>query len=283
MPVELLPITDPDLIDVGLFFNTYYPTGSGETWGTAWRRTVNLPGSEAPNHGFMLKTGGAVVGALAAIYSTRLIGGRLERFCNLAVWCVAPAYRLHSVRMLQAVLAQKDYHFTDLIPGENVRQLDLKLGFKYLDTLTYLTPNLPWWSRVHITASHRTINSTVSGSQTYWTYYHDHKDCLWTNHLLIMDGRDYCYLQWRKQKHFGMKHISLRYVSHPDVLRRHFRALGSYFLFKHRCPFTLAEERIIHFRPRLSIVFPRPVPRLYKSPLAPDQIDYLYSEITSAP
>jgi hypothetical protein len=242
MPVELLPITDPDLIDVGLFFNTYYPTGSGETWGTAWRRTVNLPGSEAPNHGFMLKTGGAVVGALAAIYSTRLIGGRLERFCNLAVWCVAPAYRLHSVRMLQAVLAQKDYHFTDLIPGENVRQLDLKLGFKYLDTLTYLTPNLPWWSRVHITASHRTINSTVSGS-----------------------------------------HISLRYVSHPDVLRRHFRALGSYFLFKHRCPFTLAEERIIHFRPRLSIVFPRPVPRLYKSPLAPDQIDYLYSEITSAP
>jgi hypothetical protein len=230
-----------------------------------------------------MKTGGTVVGALAAIYSTRLIGGKLEYFCNLAVWCVAPAYRLHSVRMLQAVLAQPGYHFTDLIPGENVRQLDLKMGFKYLDTLTYLTPNLPSFRRPFIWTDRKDL-SEILVDQKVGGYYRDHADCLWTNHMIIGDSENYCYLQWRKQKHFGMKHISLRYVSNPDVLRRHYGALGSHFLFKHRCPFTLAEERVIRFRPRLSVVFPRPVPRLYKSAtLAPDHIDYLYSEITSAP
>ena len=68
----------------------------------------------APNHGFMLRDGQRVVGALLAFYSERLVAGRVEQFCNMGAWCVLPAYRSHSIRLLIAMLAQEGYHFTCL-------------------------------------------------------------------------------------------------------------------------------------------------------------------------
>ena len=99
------PITDADLPEVGQFLGTHFPPDTAaDEWAAAWRRSVNLPGSEAPNHGFLLRAAGRVVGAYPAIYSTRVIEGRREQFCNLAVWYVSPEYRLHSLSMLQAIL-----------------------------------------------------------------------------------------------------------------------------------------------------------------------------------
>ena len=74
--------------------------------------------TEAPNYGFVLRDGRRVVGAYLAFYSERTIGGRTERFCNLASWSVLPEFRLHSVRLLRALLAQDGYHFTDFAHRE---------------------------------------------------------------------------------------------------------------------------------------------------------------------
>lgn len=106
--VQVCPITDQDLEDVARFLGAHFPPDTvANEWAEAWRPSVNLAGSEAPNHGFLLRANGRVVGAYPAIYSTRLIGGRLEHFCNLAVWCVSPEYRSHSVRMLRTILGQE--------------------------------------------------------------------------------------------------------------------------------------------------------------------------------
>jgi hypothetical protein len=98
----------------------------------------NLPGSEAPNHGMLLRADDLLHpnhrGAARAVL----------RFCNLAVWYVSPEYRTSSIRMVTAVLAQEGFHFTDFTPIEVVQRLNLRLGFQCLDTDTALAPNLLW-------------------------------------------------------------------------------------------------------------------------------------------
>jgi hypothetical protein len=285
-PARVVPILDDDLREVGLFLSAHFPPDtSGEDWGRAWSETVNLTESGAPNHGFMLKAGGKVVGAYPAIYSTRVIEGRLERFCNLAVWCVQPEYRMQSIRMLQAAIAQKDYHFTDLTPIETVQKLNIRLGFQYLDTTTLLIPNLPWptWNGTVVTADPDTIAATVTGDVS--TFYRDHASCRWAKHLLLKRSNEWCYIQWRKESKKNLPlFASIRYVSNPEMLRREFRSLARYFLLRHMTPFSLVELRILGGRINPSIVFPRPARRMFKSESLHDgHIDYLYSEISSAP
>lgn len=292
MGVEIQPITNDNLLEVGRFLTAYFPPDTkGDEWGKEWLKTVNLPGSDAPNHGFLLRDvrQNLVVGALTAIYSVRDIPYPLaterQHFCNLAVWCVAPDYRLYSIKMLQIILAQNGYTFTDLIPGAVAQKIDQRFGFKYFDTTTYLIPNILYPKpSITITSDLEVIESHLKGDEPFYTYFKDHLPAKWTNHLLLLTPKnDYCYLQWRKQKHARHKFISLRYISHPLVLWREYHALGHHFLTKHYSPFTLAEIRLTRYRIQPSIQFPRPVKRLYKSDLPPDYIDYLYSEITSAP
>jgi hypothetical protein len=58
------------------------------------------------------------------------------------------------------------------------------------------------------------------------------------------------------------------------------RRFARHLLFRHRTPATLAEERIVGFRPRPSLRLRSPRRKMFRSPsLAPAQIDYLYSEL----
>ena len=88
----------------------------------------------------MLRDGQRVVGVYLAFYSERFIADQVERFCNLGSWSVLPEYRLHSVRLLKALLAQDGYHFTDLAPSEKVESVNARLKFRYLDTSMALLP-----------------------------------------------------------------------------------------------------------------------------------------------
>ena len=97
----------------------------------------------APNLGYLLRDGGQCVGAVLALYSERLIGGRLERFCNIGTWCVAESYRAQSLALISAVLNQDGYHFTVLSPNEGPQEILPWLKFRFLDTAAVLVPNLP--------------------------------------------------------------------------------------------------------------------------------------------
>lgn len=285
--VQVCPIGDVDLDDVARFLGGHLPPDTPpDRWADAWRQSVNRPGSDAPNHGYMLRVGDVVVGAYLAIYSTRVIDGVVQRFCNLGAWYVEPDHRRHSIRLMKALVDQEGWHFTELAPSVPVQRLDHRMGFDYLDTTTALFPNLPWPTfpgRARVTADPGVIRSHLA--DPFLTYYDDHSRSRWARHLVIVRGGESCYVQWRKERRKNLKLLaSIRYASNPRLLRQEMWALGRYLLLHHGTVASLVEVRLAEGRVRPSVLMPKPVARMYKSDtLGPESIDYLYSEISSAP
>ncbi|MGH3580624.1 MAG: hypothetical protein ACRDUB_03500, partial [Mycobacterium sp.] len=93
MAVELTPITDGDVAAVAEFLHANH--NDSVPWAQSCA-AVPWKG-EAPNRGFMLRDDHRVVGTLLALYSERLMEGRVERFCNMGSWCVLPDYRSRSL------------------------------------------------------------------------------------------------------------------------------------------------------------------------------------------
>ena len=120
--------------------------GFGHPWPPIrWLRLFNYPGVErAPNLGFVLESGGRVVGFLGAIYHERFIESRVERFCNLTSWYVQPEFRSHSLALLTALLRQPDYNFVNFTPSDVVSSVMTRFGFHELDTHKLLFARWPY-------------------------------------------------------------------------------------------------------------------------------------------
>jgi hypothetical protein len=281
MTVELAPITDADVPAVADLMhanlNDQIP----------WARSCSpVPWKvDAPNHGFMLQDGQRVVGACLAFYSERLVAGQMERFCNVGAWCVLPAYRSHSIRLLVSLLAQEGYHFTFLSPNEMVLEIAARLKFRSLDTSAALIPNLPWPTlpgRTGISADPDVIERTLAGTEL--ELYHDHAQALAVHHHVLIRGKDSCYVMYREFRHKDRPlYAVLLHVSNPDLFQRAMIPLTRHLLVRHRLVATLGELRIIEHQPRLSFKLDA-WPKMYRSAsLEPGQIDYLYSELVCVP
>lgn len=278
--IRVSPITDADTPRVGEFLHGHLNPGVPAD---RWERSLNVPWAvEQPNAGFMLLDHDTVVGAHLAFYSERTIAGRPERFCNLGAWCVLPEYRFHSLRLLKALLAQDDYHFTDLSPSGNVPALNTRLGFRFLDTTTVLVPNLPWPSRPArsvISSDPALIERTLTGRDL--ALYRDHAAAGAARHVLLARGDEWCYVVFRKDRRKSLPlFVSILHVSNPELLRRMARPFARHLLLRHGAAATLVEQRIVEHRPRLSLRLGTSRRKMFRSPhLEPAQIDYLYSEL----
>jgi hypothetical protein len=215
MTVELTPITDADVAAVADFLRANLNDR------VPWALSCSaVPWKvEAPNHGFMLRDGQRVVGTLLALYSERLVAGRVERFCNLGSWCVLPGYRSRSISLLNALLAQEGYHFTILSPDEGPQEILAWLRFRFLDTSAALIPNLPWPTlpgRTGISADPDVIERTLAGTEL--ELYHDHAQALAAHHLVLIRGQDSCYVMYREFRHKGAPVFAIiLHVSNPDL------------------------------------------------------------------
>ena len=276
--VELTPITDADISDVADFLRANMNPK------VPWDRACVPPWKvDAPNHGFMLREGRRVVGVLLAFYSERLVNGRAERFCNLGAWNVLPEYRFHSLRLIQAVLAQKGYHFTSFTPMDRTKAILTRLKFTPLDTSAALIPNLPWPTlpgRTRISAKPDVIERTLAGAEL--ELYRDHAQALAARHLVLTRGRDSCYIVYRLARARGLSYAILLHVSNPDLFHRALLPLTRHLLLRHRLVATLGELRIMA-RPPLSVKH-NAWPKMYRSAsLEPGEIDDLYSELACVP
>ncbi|WP_245509210.1 hypothetical protein [Bradyrhizobium zhanjiangense] len=279
--VNLLPITSADVHAVAEFLHAHLNTRIASA---EWEAAITPPWACAqPNHGFLLRAGERIVGVHLAFYSERRMEGRTERFCNLAAWCVIDEYRSIGLRLLNALLAQKGYHFTDLSPSGNVVPLNSRLKFFHLDVASALLPNLPWpiWSpRVRIISEPGEIGQILRGRDL--DIYRDHAHAAAARHVVIVKDDVPCYVIFRRVRRKNLPlFASILYVSDRALFKRVAKYVFRHLLLRHGIPLTLAELRVVGVRPRPSIMLRSPRPKMYRSAnLRPEQIDYLYSELT---
>ncbi|HTW12503.1 MAG TPA: hypothetical protein VME01_07160 [Solirubrobacteraceae bacterium] len=281
MAVEVAPISDTDVPVIAEIMHAHFDRR------VPWARSyMALPWQvDAPNRGFMLRDGERVVGAYLAFYSQRLMPGRVESFCNLGAWCVLPEYRLHSVRLLKALIAQRGYHFTDLSPNKTVTSVNAKLSFRYLDTSAAFVPHLPWPTspgRTRITTDGAAIARLLE--EPHLEVYRDHAQAAAAHHLVISRGDASCYVMYREVRYRNVPILAvILYVSDPSLFRRAIFPLTRYLLVRRRLLATLAELRIVTYQPPLSFRL-RSWPKMYRSAtLEPHEIDDLYSELVCVP
>lgn len=279
--VELRPIAPADVNPVAEFLHTQK---NARLTAADWAAAITPPwADESPNHGFLLRAGERLVGVYLAFYSRREIDGRPERFCNLAAWCVLDEYRSLGLRLLHALLAQKNYHFTDLSPSGNVIALNARLKFVHLDVATALVPNLPWplWSpQVRVISEPQEIERALRGRDL--EIYRDHAHAAAARHVVVVKGHESCYVVFRKDRRKNLQlFASILYVGNPKLFRTVNKYVFRHLLVRHGIPLTLAGLRVVGDRPKPSIMLKSPRPKMYRSAhLRPDQIDYLYSELT---
>ena len=277
--VELRPIMEEDRPAVGQFLHHHLNT---RVTVDAWVRSLTVPWVvEAPNAGFMLVEGEAIVGAQLAFYSERTVEGRAERFCNLGA-LRASSLPLDALRLLRAPLAQDGYHFTDLSPSGSVVGLNSRLGFEFLDTTTSVIPNLPWpsvpWHGT-ISSDPALIERTLTGMELQ--RYRDHAATAAARHLVLIRDEDWCYVIFRKDRRKGLPlFASILHVSNPELFRVMARPLCRHLVLRHGVPATLVERAVVEHRPRLSLTVDSPRRKMFRSSaLGPAQIDYLYTEL----
>jgi hypothetical protein len=283
--VSVRPITSADLHEVGRFLHDELNHRlSPAAWATAMK--PSWQGAQ-PNYGFMLRAAGRVVGAQLAFYSERRVGAGIERFCNIAAWCVAPTFRAHGFRLLRAVLAQKEYSFTDLSPSGNVVPLNQRLNFRHFDTGAVLMVNLPlpnWGRGISVVSDRQSIEATLG--QRDLEIYRDHAFALAAHHLVVVRGNERCYVMFRRDRRKRLPlFASILHVSNPSLFRDTARIVASHLLIRHGIAATLLEHRVVGFRPRFAAIHLRtPRAKMYRSGhLEANQIDYLYSELVSVP
>jgi hypothetical protein len=278
---SIQPITEADAGVVADFLACHMDSKvSVDNWARAVRTTWD---DAAPNHGFMLTDGGAVVGVHLAFYSTRWIRGRMERFCNLGPWCVLDSHRAQGLRLLQRLLGQPGYHFTDLSPSGTVVPLNLRLKFQELDTTTALVPNLPWPSApggVRVTSSPRVLCQELDAEEL--AVYRSHVEAAAARHVLVASGSSHSYVMFRKDRRKGLPlFATIIHVSNPEFFRRTIRPFSRHLLLRHGIPLTLVELRVAGGAPRPSIPIGTHRHKMFRSPtLTGADIDYLYSELT---
>jgi len=208
----------------------------------------------------------------------------MERFCDMGTWCVLPEFRFHSIRLIKAVLAQDDYHFTSFTASDKVATIHTRLGFRPLDTSAALIPNLPWPTlpgRTTISADPDVIESTLAGTEL--GIYHDHAQALAARHIVLIRGPDSCYIMYRETRDKAVPFAVIVHVSNHQLFYRAILPFTRYLLVRNRLPATLAELRIIGSRPPLSLKVTAQHKAYLSASLEPGQIDYLYSELLCIP
>jgi hypothetical protein len=159
-----------------------------------------------------------------------------------------------------------------------------RFKFRSLDTSAAFIPNLPWPSRpgrTRISTDPHVIESTLDAKEL--ELYHDHAQALAARHVVLIRGRDSCYVMYREISHRRIPLAYILHVSNPEFFHRAIIPLTRYLLTRHRILGTIAVLRFIGHRPPLSFKVTS-FPQMYRSDsLEADQIDDLYSELVCVP
>jgi hypothetical protein len=247
-----------------------------------WEAGLRTPwGAGGPNHGFVLRDGGTIVGGIGAIYADRTVRGQPVRTCNITSWCVLEPFRQQSMRLAMAVIGQPGFHFTDFTPTKLVAGTLQFLKFQPLESSQIVSLNLPRLVQTNgrVVTQPQEIASLLRG--TTLREYRDHAGIPWLLHLLVGTEDAWCHVIYKAGRYKGLPSAHVIHRSDGALLGAHFARLTRHLLGAGFAT-THVESRLLATRPWPSARREGFNAKQYLSPtLGPGDVDYLYSELTA--
>ena len=174
---------------------------------------------------------------------------------------------------------QTGYTFTDLSPSGNVVPLNTRLGFSSLDTTTVLVPNLPWPVR---SRGMRVLDDPkIEGPALRGRPEHLSRPlaAAAARHAVLLDGERSCYVVYRRGTQALADFASVLHVSNPELFRPA-RAVLPAPAAAAPSPRDTGRSGVVGHQPPSRSRCRSPTKMFRSDRLRPDQIDYLYSELT---
>jgi hypothetical protein len=105
--------------------------------------TRHQPPPGLPKYGYLLESGGSVVGAVLLICATVPNGDAVATRCNLSSWYVDPAFRAYAPMLVSQALRDKHVTYLNVSPAPHTRPIIEAQGFsRYCDGIVIAVPML---------------------------------------------------------------------------------------------------------------------------------------------
>ena len=145
-PVPGLRRRQIDKADVGAVASLLargFPARDRHFWVEALAQlTQHEPPPGLPQYGYLLESGGLIVGAILLIYSALPGDGDAIR-CNLSSWYVDPAFRAYAPMLVAQALRRKDITYLNVSPAPHTLPIIEAQGFtRYCDGIFVAMPML---------------------------------------------------------------------------------------------------------------------------------------------
>ena len=137
-------IEDADIDAVAALLARGFPAHDGRFWlGAFAQLTRHEAPPGLPKYGYLLESGGVVVGAILLICSTIPAGDEAATRCNLSSWYVDPAFRTYAPMLVSQALRHKDVTYLNVSPAPHTRPIIEAQGFsRYCDGIFIGVPML---------------------------------------------------------------------------------------------------------------------------------------------
>ncbi|HVZ51733.1 MAG TPA: hypothetical protein VG986_07190 [Pseudolabrys sp.] len=239
------PIRDADLDAVCSFLRAKFESRCGHD---VWRRAFVQPwAASKPNNGFVLMSGGEIVGVLGAIYSDQMVAGRLEKFCNMTSWYVVDEHRSRGLLLVLELIRQQGFTFTNLSASPEVEEILTRMGFTPLSRDIYSVPNvaLPFHlpSRVRLVDDPDAVARVLPPQRAQIC--RDHKESRVSQLAIGSDEDGYCHVMFSR---CGCRHIPcaiVHDVAAPHLLAKFWTQFAGYALYRTGALLTRIEAKLL--------------------------------------
>ena len=299
--LQIRPILEEDVDVVGEFLHNNL---RADVTASGWRETLTrhwIP--DYPNSGFQLRDDGRLVGVIGGIYSRQDVGGEVQLFCNTHSWCVLEDYRAQSLKLLFALMSQRNCHITALTPSPEAARIYRSLKFGVIDDEQRVIFNLPRiGARRRAMTEPRDIEEVLSGQSA--RIFRDHQNLPQVEMVVLGKNPDPCLVVYKRRTYDVLRgflrvlgnrcgdvaaerrptvRVSLADVLHVSdraVFARERRAFESFLLLSRGFALTKIDSRFLQKKPLLSIRVRDSMERMYfPRTLNGSDICGLYSEL----
>jgi len=236
--------------------------------------------SPEEHFGYCMLDGNKTVGFIGTVFSTQVIHGKAEKFCNLSSWYVMPEYRHESLAVLFPVLGLKDFTLTNFTANQHIASMMRGFGFKDLEPSFKIILPLPVGllsSGIIITDKHNIPNHLDTANLKI---FQDHVN-LHCDHALYVNKEENCYLVMNKTYKKGLPIAYVDYISDTNTFLKHANEIAWRVCTKMKVAGLMVGDRFTqHKTIPGSLTVARKQFLLYRSDhLKESDINTLYSEI----